>query len=48
MIEKYKLYDINLDEIILKSEYKVEKKDVDFCFYLMEKFYNKNNEINVN
>jgi len=48
MIEKYKLYDINLDEIILKSEYKIEKNDVDVCFYLMEKFYIKNNEKNVN
>ena len=48
MIENYKLIDINLDDIIKKSEYKIEKDDVDFCFNLMQKFYKKPKEENLN
>ena len=48
MIEKYKLFDINLDDIIKKSEYKIENDDVDFCFNLMQKFYKKPKEENLN
>ena len=48
MIEKYKLIDINLDDIIKKSEYKIENDDVDFCFNLMQKFYKKPKEENLN
>ena len=55
MIENYKLIDINLNDIIRKSEYKIKSEDVDFCFNLMQKFYknsifviNKFDEVKLN
>jgi hypothetical protein len=41
MKEKFNLVDINLNDVIYLSEYKIDINELNECFLLLQKFFDK-------